>query len=318
MARFTVNEKIEKSPVAMRDALGTALDIAGDKNNNVVYLDADLSNCINNKEFIKKHPERFIQCGIAEADMIGVAAGLSAMGKIPFAHSFGCFSSRRACDQIMISCSYSKLNVRILGSDPGITASHNGGTHMPFEDMAVLRSIPHITLLEPADTVALSNIIAQLCTDEHYGVYYIRMMRKNAVPIYAENENFTIGKGKILRDGSDLTIFASGIMVAEALSAAEILQTRNVSARVVDMFTWKPIDTELIERCAVETKRFIVAENHNVLGGLGSAIAEVTAKTHPVPIKFVGVQDEFGQIGTQSELQAIYGLTAEKIAEGYF
>ncbi|MDR0818258.1 MAG: transketolase family protein [Oscillospiraceae bacterium] len=307
--------KKENSPTLMREALCNTLISAAEKDARIIALDADLVSSSGMKPFFKKFPDRAINCGIAEANMMGVAAGLSLVGKIPFAHSFGPFATRRSCDQIFISQAYAKLNVRIIGSDPGVTAAYNGGTHMPFEDMAILRSIPDITLLEPADPIALADIVGKLCGDDYYGIYYIRMARKEAVKVYETGASFTIGKGNVLRDGKDVTIFASGIMVAEALLAADQLSESGVSARVVDMFTWKPIDVELIAKCAAETGRFIVAENHNIYGGLGGAIAEVTAKTHPVPIEFVGVKDRFGQVGKQSELQEIYGLTAADIVK---
>jgi transketolase len=310
---FTVLEKPEKAPVLMREAYCNAMLEAAAANENVVALDADLVSAFGMKPFFKAYPERAIQCGIAEANMVGIAAGLSAVGKIPFAHSFGCFTTRRACDQIMISCAYAKLNVRLIGSDPGITAAHNGGTHMPFEDMAVLRGIPDITLLDATDPVMLRDLVAQLAGDKYYGVYYIRFPRKNALAVYGEGSSFDIGRGNVLRAGSDVTLISSGIMVAEALKAAATLADEGVSARVVDLFTWKPIDAELIARCAAETGAFVTAENHNIYGGLGSAVAEATAKLRPVPIEMVGVEDRFGQVGSEAFLQKEYGLTAEHI-----
>jgi len=211
----------------------------------------------------------------------------------------------------MISAAYALQNVRIVGSDPGVTAAYNGGTHMPFEDMGVLRSIPEITLIEPADNVILEDIVRQLATLK--GIYYIRMARKNAVSIYKEGSNFHIGRGNTILDGSDVTIFASGIMVYEAIKAASILLTDNISPRVVDMFTWKPIDTELIDNCARITGAFVTAENHNIVGGLGSAIAEATVHMRPVPIEMVGVKDRFGQVGTEDFLREEYELTASDI-----
>ena len=297
----------------MRDAYcDTLIDMALE-NDDIVVLDADLVSSSGMKPFFKRFPSRAIQCGIAEANMIGIASGLSSVGKIPFAHSFGCFASRRVCDQIMISAAYAKQNVRIIGSDPGITATYNGGTHMPFEDMGVLRSIPEITLIELTDPVMVRDIVRQLC--ELKGVFYLRMARKNVTSVYADDSTFEIGRGNVLRDGKDLTIFASGIMVGEAMKAAAVMNTEGVSARVVDMFTWKPVDIELVKRCALQTKAFVTAENHNVYGGLGSCIAEATAKTCPVPIEMVGVQDRFGQVGTEDFLKKEYGLTAQEIID---
>ena len=310
---FTVNESFENSPRLMRDVYcETLLDLALE-NENIVVLDADLISSSGMKPFFTKFPDRALQCGIAEANMIGIAAGLSAMGKIPFAHSFGPFATRRVCDQIMISAAYAKQNVRIVGTDPGITAAYNGGTHMPFEDMGVLRSIPGIRLIEPTDPVMLADILKQLET--LYGVYYIRMARKNTASIYSEGSTFEIGKGNVLLAGSDVTIIASGIMVVEALKAAAVLKAEDISARVIDMFTWKPIDSGLIEGCARSTGAFVTAENHNIFGGLGAAVAEVLCSTYPAPLEMVGVNDRFGQVGTEDFLREEYGLTASKIVD---
>jgi len=308
---FTIHEVFEKSPRMMREIYCDTLIALALDNDDIVALDADLMSSSGMKPFFQRIPDRAFNCGVAEANMIGIAAGLSAMGKIPFAHSFGCFASRRVCDQIMISAAYARQNVRIVGSDPGVTAAYNGGTHMPFEDMGVLRSIPEITLIEPADNVILENIIRQLA--ELKGVFYIRMARKNAVSIYKEGSKFHIGRGNTLIDGTDVTIFASGIMVYEALKAASILQIDGLSARVVDMFTWKPVDCELVDNCARITGAFVTAENHNIIGGLGSAIAEAAAKVRPVPIEMVGVKDRFGQVGTEDFLREEYELTTSDI-----
>jgi len=310
---YTVKKTFEKTPNMMREAYcETLLDMAND-NENLVVLDSDLISSSGMKPFFKAYPERAIQCGIAEANMIGIAAGLSAMGKVPYAHSFGCFASRRVCDQIMISAAYAQQNVRIIGSDPGVAAAYNGGTHMPFEDMGVLRSIPDITLIELTDPVMVDNIVRQLAG--LYGVYYLRMARKNVIGIYEEGSKFDIGRGNMLVDGKDVSIIASGIMVAEALKAADTLKGDGISARVVDMFTWKPIDTEMVSYCAETTGAIVTAENHNIIGGLGSAVAEALAQTIPVPLEMVGVKDRFGQVGTEDFLRKEYNLTAEAITE---
>ena len=308
---FTINEVFEKNPKMMREVYCDTLIGLALSNEEIIALDADLMSSSGMKPFFQRFHDRAFNCGVAEANMIGIAAGLSAMGKIPFAHSFGCFATRRVCDQIMISAAYAQQNVRIVGSDPGVTAAYNGGTHMPFEDMGVLRSIPEITLIEPADNVILEDVIKQLA--ELKGVFYIRMARKNAVSIYKEGSNFHIGRGNTLIDGTDVTIFASGIMVYEALKAASILQTDGISARIVDMFTWKPIDSELVENCARITGAFVTAENHNVIGGLGSAIAEASSALLPVPVEMVGVKDRFGQVGTEDFLREEYELTTTDI-----
>jgi len=310
---FTVNETFAKTPKMMREVYcDTLIEMARD-NESIVVLDADLVSSSGMKPFFKAYPERAIQCGVAEANMIGIASGLSVMGKVPFAHSFGCFASRRVCDQIMISAAYAQQNVRIIGSDPGVTAAYNGGTHMPFEDMGVLRSIPEIRLIEFTDTVMLSDIIKQLAGV--HGVYYLRMARKNVIGIYEEGSKFEIGRGNMLTDGRDVSIISSGIMVAESLKAAEMLKSDGISARVVDMFTWKPIDSELVEYCAATTGAIVTAENHNIIGGLGSAVSEAIVQTHPAPIEMVGVKDRFGQVGTEDFLRQEYNLTAAAIAE---
>ena len=243
--------------------------------------------------------------------MIGVAAGMSAAGMIPFAHSFGPFASRRCVDQIFISCAYAKLNVRIVGSDPGVTAAYNGGTHMPFEDMGALMSIPQITLLEPTDSVQLRWMIRQL--EKEYGVYYIRMLRKNAVGVFEEGSDFELGRIARLKEGADVAIVCSGILVGEALKAAAALEAQGVSAAVLNAFTWKPLDAETLAEYAAKCGCVVTAENHNITGGLGAAVAASLARTRPVPVEMVGVNDEFGEVGTEDFLRKRFDLTADHI-----
>ncbi len=303
----------EKEQCLMRDTYcNTLMELASD-NDSIVALDADLVGSSGMKPFWKKFPERFFNCGIAEANMIGIAAGLSATGKIPFAHSFGTFATRRTCDQVFQSCAYAKLNVRIVGSDPGVTAALNGGTHMPFEDMAVLRAIPEITLIEPADSVQLRSVLIQLA--DAYGVYYIRMMRKNPVGIFAEGTPFRIGRGVVLQPGFDVTLVASGILLHEAMKAANTLSEMGISVRVVNIFTWKPIDKELLTQCAEETGAIVTCENHNIIGGLGSAVCEAVCETVPVPVERVGACDRFGEVGTEDYLRQAFGMTSADIVE---
>jgi transketolase len=310
--RANVKSNLCAEQEEMRGIYCRVLMELAEKNENIVALDSDLMGSSGTKPFKDKYPDRFINCGIAEANMVGVAAGLSAMGFVPFAHSFATFATRRCCDQIFMSAAYAKLNVRIIGTDPGVCAGFNGGTHMPFEDMAVLRGIPEMTLIEPTDSVMLQSLLPQLA--EKYGVFYIRLFRKKAIGIYEPGQEFQIGKGVLLRDGNDVTLFASGIMVAEALAAADILAESSISARVVNLFTWKPIDGELIEKCAKETGCAVTCENHNVVGGLGSAVAEVLAKTRPIPVEMVGVQDMFGEVGPEDYLRGRFCLKAADIA----
>lgn len=311
MSTVRIAQKHETEKLAMRDAYcATLLNLATD-NDKVVVLDADLMSSMGMAPFLAKYPEKTFNVGIQEANMIGVAAGLSATGLIPFAHTFGPFASRRCYDQIFLSVGYSKLNVRIVGSDPGITAAFNGGTHMPFEDMGILRNIPSITILEPVDTVMLKDLLVQ--TAGMYGLFYIRLLRKNAVKIYEEGSTFEIGKGVTLKEGKDVTIISTGIMVKEALDAAEKLAAEGISARVINMFTLKPIDKELIIKCAQETGAIVTAENHSIINALGSAVAEVLGENIPVPLERVGVKDLFGEVGPVAYLRERFELTAEEI-----
>ena len=289
----------------------TMITLAGE-DKRVIYLEADLMKSIGMTPFQDRFPRQTVNCGIQEANMIGTAAGMSATGLIPYVHTFGPFASRRVMDQIFVSASYAKLNVRIIGSDPGVTAALNGGTHMPFEDMGALRCIPELTIMEPADTVMLSDLLRQ--TRDLYGVFYMRLSRKKSVKIYDEGSVFTMGKAVELRKGSDVTIFATGIMIAEALKAAELLEKKGISAAVSNMFTIKPIDKEAVVAAAEKTGAIVTAENHNVINGLGSAVAEVLVENRCVPMERVGVQDRFGQVGSVDYLQKEYGLTAEEIA----
>lgn len=290
----------------------TLMDLAG-RDQRIVVLDADLMSSMGMIPFGKAYPERTFNVGIQEANMVGVAAGLSATGKIPFAHSFATFATRRCFDQIFLSCGYAKLNVRIVGSDPGVTAAYNGGTHMPFEDMGILRTVPNITILEPTDSVMLRNLVEQ--TANLYGVFYIRLLRKNAIKVYEEGSTFKIGKAAQLVEGSDITIIATGIMVDEALKAADFLAEEGISARVLNMFTLKPIDKEAIIKAAKETGSIVTAENHNIVNGLGSAVAEVIAENVLVPLERVGVNDQFGEVGPVDYLKEKFGLTAADIVD---
>lgn len=279
----------------------------------VIYLDADLMNSSGTYGFWKKHPECVINCGISEANMIGVAAGLSAVGKKPFVHTFGPFASRRCYDQAFLSVGYAANSVRIYGSDPGVQAAFNGGTHMPFEDMALMRAVPEATVLDIADAVQLAAVL-RLIKDKS-GLTYLRTTRKNYKKIYSEDSKFELGKGLVLREGTDLTLIACGMMVGEALSAAETLAAEGISARVVDMFTVKPLDEALVVQCAKETAAILTTENHNVIGGLGDAVASVVAEHCPVPVFKHGVNDSFGEVGPVDYLAKRFGLTADEIVK---
>ncbi|BDF58614.1 transketolase [Christensenellaceae bacterium] len=308
-----IREEFAPEKQEMRQAYGETMIGLARENRNIVALDADLMGAMGMKPFQKEFPEQTIDCGIQEANMVGVAAGLSARGKIPFAHTFAPFLTRRACDQIFMSADYARLNVKLVGSDPGVTAALNGGTHMPFEDMGIMRLMPTVTVIEPTDTVMLKNLIPKIA--DKYGVYYMRLVRKNVTGIFREGSDFEIGKSVMLRDGKDATIIASGFCVAQALQAAQELEKIGISARVINMFTWKPIDEQAIIKAANETGAIVTAENHNVINGLGSAVSDVIVKNSLVPMEMVGVQDSFGEVGPLDYLADRFGLTEKYIVE---
>ena len=308
--------KHEKDSRACRDGLALTLDEMMAQDKSICYVDCDLMGCINTKRLREHYPDRAFEAGIAEGNAAGVAAGLAATGKKVFFHSFGTFSSRRCYDQIYMSAAYAGLTVHVLGSDPGVTAAFNGGTHMPLEDGAMYCSIPEATVLDAADFVQLQSIIRQL-PGIKTGVTYTRFPRKDVIQVYGDDSAFTIGKGVTLRESSQdqAAVIASGILVDEALKAQELLAAEGISVRVIDMFTWKPLDEELVLKAAAETGAIVTAENHNVTCGLGSAVANCLAKNRPTVQEFVGVQDRFGQVGPQSFLMDEYGLRAANIVE---
>ncbi|NLL43509.1 MAG: transketolase family protein [Firmicutes bacterium] len=295
----------------MKDVYIETLIKLAEEDQRIVVLDADLMHSNSTIRFMEAYPGRAINVGVQEANMIGTAAGLAATGKIPFSHTFSCFNTRRALDQIYMSVAYAKLNVKIVGTDPGITAAYNGGTHMPLEDIGVVRGIPTMTVIEPVDNVMMEALVKDIAY--HPGPVYLRVNRKEPVQIYAPGTEFEIGKGKTLKEGKDLTLIASGIMVAESLKAASMLEEKGISGRVVNIFTIKPIDKELIVDSARETGAIVTCENHNVINGLGSAVAEVLAENSPVPLERVGVQDLFGEVGSVDYLQQRFAMTAEDI-----
>lgn len=302
-----------KEDIEMRNVYCQTLIELARENEQIVALDADLMSSMGMIPFLKEFPERTFNCGVQEANMMGVAAGLSATGKIPYVHTFGPFATRRCYDQVFLSGAYTKSNIRIIGSDPGITAAYNGGTHMPFEDLGIMRNIPEMTIITPTDSIMLKNIIKQVA--ELFGMFYIRLLRKNAIKIYEKGSTFEIGKAIKLKEGADVTIIANGIMVAEALNAAYILEEKGISARVLDMFTLKPIDKEEIIVCAKETEAIVTAENHNIINGLGSAIAEVLVENIPIPMERIGVKDMFGEVGPVDYLKERFELTANDIVK---
>lgn len=281
------------------------------KDSRIVIVEADLMKAAGTVRFQEEFPDRTVNVGIAEANMIGTAAGMSAMGKIPFTHTFTPFSTRRVCDQVTLSVAYAGLNVKIMGSDPGVTAEYNGGTHMSMEDVAIMRNIPGMIIYEPVDSQQLIKIFPQII--EHYGPVYIRLLRRNAVKIFDQSESFTLGKGTIIKEGSDVTIFASGIMTEEAVKAGEILKNQGINGEIINIHTIKPLDEDLVLKSAEKTKAVVTAENHSIIGGLGSAVSEYLSGACPVPIKRVGVKDHFGEVGLTDFLKQKYGLTAADI-----
>ena len=308
-----ISKTHEKSKILMKDVYIDNLIERAKSDPRIVVLDADLMNSNGTIKFKKAFPERGINAGIQEANMIGMSAGLSATGKIPFTHTFSCFNARRALDQIYLSVAYNKLNVKIIGTDPGVLAAYNGGTHMPLEDVGMMRGIPTMKIIEPTDPIMLDYLIDEIIED--YGPMYIRLQRKNATEIYEKGSEFKIGKGVLVKEGTDLTIIAAGIMVEEAIKAAKLLEEKNISARVIDMFTLKPIDAEIIIESAKKTGAILTAENHNVHNGLGSAVSEVLAKNYPTPVEMIGIQDYFGEVGQVDFLMNRFELNAEDIVK---
>jgi transketolase len=289
------------------------LNIA-EKDDRVVILEADLIPASGTKPFQEKYPERTFDVGVGEANMMGIAAGLNAMGKVPIATTFTPFATRRAHDQIAISIAYAQLNVIIRGLDPGIAAQLNGGTHMSFEDVGIMRNIPTMTIVEPVDGAQMAAALPKLI--ERGGPIYLRTYRMEADKIYEDGCEFEIGVANTIREGDDVTIIASGgIMLKNSLDAAEMLKEEGISVRVIDMHTIKPIDSNAIIKAALETGAIVTAENHNIINGLGSAVAEVLIENEPVPMERVGVKDQFGEVGMIPYLAERFELMPIDIAK---
>lgn len=302
----------ERKMIATRDAYGKTLVELGKENSQIVVLDADLSVSTKTSLFAKAFPERFFDMGVAEQDMISTAAGLAASGKIVFASTFAVFGSGRAWDQVRVSVAYTRANVKIVVTHGGITTGEDGASHQANEDIAIMRAIPNMTVIVPADAVETAKVIREAA--KFYGPTYIRLGRPK-VPVIYENEDYKykIGKGIVLREGKDLTIFACGLMVATALDAAAELAKKNIDCRIVNLHTIKPLDKELIVKCAEETGAVVTAEEHSILGGLGGAVAEVLVENCPVPMVRMGIKDMFGESGKPEELIVKYGLTANDL-----
>ena len=301
------------SNIATREAYGKALVKLGQVNDNVVVLDADLSKSTKTNDFYKAFPERFFNMGIAEQNLIGAACGLATAGKIPFASSFAMFATGRAFEVIRNSVAYPKLNVKVCATHAGLTVGEDGASHETVEDIAIMRVIPNMTVLVPADGVEAEQMILEAA--RVYGPMYVRLGRSAVPTLFDKNYKFEIGKGVVVREGNDATIIACGIMVNEAIIASETLKSEGINARVVNMSTIKPIDRELIINAAKETGVIVTAEEHSIIGGLGSAVSEIVSEEYPVVVKKVGVKDLFGESGTPMELLKKHGLTADNIVE---
>lgn len=299
--------------IATREAYGNALVELGKVNKDVVVLDADLANATKTLGFKKAFSDRFFDMGIAEADMIATAAGFAMCGKIPFASTFAVFATGRAYDQIRNSVAYPNLNVKIAATHAGITVGEDGATHQSVEDIALMRVVPNMSVICPCDEFETKWAIEE--ASKIYGPVYIRLGRSKAKEVYNEETAFEFGKGKLVKEGIDVTVIATGIMVYEAVCASEILKAEGISVRAIDIHTIKPIDREIIIKAASETKGIVTAEEHSVIGGLGGAVSEVVAEACPTRVLKVGVLDRFGKSGASNELVKEFGLTAEAIVE---
>lgn len=299
--------------IATREAYGSALAEFGDKYDKLVVLDADLAEATKTIKFKKKFPDRFFDCGIAEGNMVTVAAGLAAAGLIPFCSSFAMFAAGRAFEQVRNAIGYPHLNVKIGATHAGISVGEDGATHQCLEDFATMRSIPGMTVMQPADAVEARAMVEAAIN--YVGPCYMRFGRF-AVPVLFDQDTYKFewGKGRVLADGKDVTLVATGLMVEQALAARDLLAAENISARVVNIHTIKPLDEDLILKCAADTGCIVTAEEHNYIGGLGSAVCECVSGNHPVPVKRVGVEDQFGRSGKVPPLLEMYGLTANNIA----
>lgn len=299
--------------IATRESFGKALVELGKENKNVVVLTADLAGATKTSLFEKEFPDRFINVGIAEQNLIGISAGLATTGKIPFASTFAMFAAGRAYDQIRNSVAYPKLNVKICGTHAGVTVGEDGATHQMLEDLSLMRSIPNMTVLCPSDDTQTKWAIKEMAKFD--GPVYIRLARVATPVIYDENQKFEIGKMVQIGDGTDATIFATGVEVAETLKAKEELEKENINIRVVDVHTIKPIDREMIVKCAKETKKIITIEDHSIIGGLGTAICEVLSEEYPTKVIRMGMNDKFGKSGKAEQLLKYFKLDSQAIIE---
>lgn len=300
---------------ATRQSYGETLVKLGKENENIVVLDADLAGATKTDLFGKEYPERFFDMGIAEANMLGTAAGLATCGKIPYASTFAVFAAGRGYDQIRNSICYPKLNVKICATHAGITVGEDGATHQMLEDLSLMRGLPNMTVISPSDDTQARWVIEEISKME--GPVYVRLARLATPIIYEENQKFEIGKAVQLGEGTDGTVFATGVTVAEAIKAQEELDGKGIHIRVVDMHTIKPIDKDTILKCAKETKKLVSVEDHSIIGGLGSAISEVLTDEYPTKLERMGMQEIFGKSGKAEELMEYFGLTAKAIVQKF-
>lgn len=311
---FQLAENRQEAGRELRDCVVETLQELMKDDDKITALEADLGGASGFTKIKKTNPERFIQCGIAEANMMGVAAGLSLTGFKPFTHTFAPFATRRVFDQLFLSGAYAGNTINVYGSDPGFSVASNGGTHTAWEDVALIREIPGAVICDPADDVQMEWIIKEFLKME--GIHYVRSNRKAVRNVYKKGSSFKIGQGNILKEGKDILIIAAGQLVSEALDCAEELEKEGYSVEVIDMFTIKPLDEKLLIKEAKGKSKIVTIENHSIYGGLGSAASEVIAENGiSVPVKRIGVKEKFGQVGTAEFLQEEFGLTAKQIKE---
>jgi len=301
--------------IATRQSYGEKLAELGKKNTNIVVLDADLSTATKTEIFAKEFPNRFFEMGIAEQNMLGTAAGLATCGKIPYASTFAVFAAGRAYDQIRNSICYPNLNVKICATHAGITVGEDGATHQMIEDISLMRTLPNMTVISTSDDIQTKWAVEEISKIE--GPVYLRLCRMSTPVIYENQDKFEIGKAVQIGEGTDATIFATGVTVSEAIKAAEQLKNEGINIRVVDVHTIKPIDKDMIIKCAGETKRLISVEDHNIIGGLGSAIAEVLTENYPCKLERMGINDSFGKSGKAEELMKYFKIDSEAIIEKF-
>ena len=304
---------MKEEKIATRQSFGEVLEKLGEENKNVVVIDADLAKSTKTSLFAKKFPDRFIDVGIAEQNMIGIAAGLSTFGKVPFVSTFAAFATGRVYDQIRCSVAYPNLNVKICGTHAGVTVGEDGATHQMLEDINLMRGLPNMIVMCTSDDVQTKWAVKEISKIE--GPVYLRLARIATPVIYEENQKFEIGKGVVIGNGTDATIFATGVTVAEALKAQEMLKGRGFNVRVVDIHTIKPIDRDLIVKCAKETDKIITVEDHSIIGGLGTAVCEVLSEEYPTKVIRMGIPDCFGKSGKATDLMKYFRIDAQAICQ---